>query len=459
VLPGLVPPSAATADYVDDARDVITATVSRWLHAALDLARAAGEWRLVKDTARAAFQLDPESHVPWLALAEAQCLTGERGQALETLDQFVSRHDVDPAALRTALVLRRRIVQEKLTVDFSGSSVLVGREEVMRHLWSAVSRARDGHGSALLLWGPAGIGKTRLIREMERARALGARVVTLCADPAHGFQPQGLILVLVKRLLAEPGAAGCEPLAYERLRDFVSRGTANDEPAASARPTNGDALFPALMELLAAISDEAPLVLAIDDLHLAHQAIWHFLRAVIRWSTNRRLLWVFCYRALREVELEPVHGGEIGQRIFVGTLDRAAALALLASLDRSRSEADNEALYDRVGGNPLLLEALARGRGSLPCEIAWLVDDALGRLPTRTHQLLRSIATLGIDATPRMLAELSGSSRAELGAALGELERAGMIGEEGGVLRAHSLWSDAVLATLARSERLALSCD
>jgi hypothetical protein len=58
-----------------------------------------------------------------------------------------------------------------------------------------------------------------------------------------------------------------------------------------------------------------------------------------------------------------------------------------------------------------------------------------------------------------MLAELSGSSRAELGAALGELERAGMIGEEGGVLRAHSLWSDAVLATLARSERLALSFD
>jgi hypothetical protein len=34
-----------------------------------------------------------------------------------------------------------------------------------------------------------------------------------------------------------------------------------------------------------------------------------------------------------------------------------------------------------------------------------------------------------------------------------------MIAEDGGVLRAHSFWSDAVLATLARSERLALSID
>jgi hypothetical protein len=281
----------------------------------------------------------------------------------------------------------------------------------------------------------------------------------LCADPAHAFEQRPLILELATRLLAEPGAAGCDPLSYETLRDFVGRGAASNEPAASTRSTNGDALFPAFVELLAAISDEGPLVLAIDDLHLAHQDIWHFLRAVIRWSTNRRLLWVFAYRALREAELEPLNGAEIGQRIFVGPLDRTAALELLASVDRSRSEAANKALYERVGGNPLLLDCLARNGGALPSEIEWLVDDALVRLPTRSHQLLRSIATLGNDATPRLLVELSGASRVELGAALGELERAGMIREEEGVLRAHSLWSDAVLATLARSERLALSID
>jgi AAA ATPase domain len=459
VLPGLVPPSAATADYLDDARDVITATVSRWLHTALDLTRAAGEWRLVKEAARAACHLDPESHGPWIALAESQCLTGERSQAVETLDALANRRDVDPAALRMAAVLRRRIRQETLTEDSAHSSVLVGREDVMRRLWLAISRARDGHGSALLLWGPAGIGKTRLIRELEGARAVGARVVRLCVDPEHALDPRALIVELVRRLLAEPGAAGCDPLSYARLCDFVSQGAINHEVIASTRPVNGDALIPSVVELLAAISDEGPLVLAIDDLHLAHQRSWHFLRAVIRSSPNPRLLWVFCYRALREPELERLHGADIGQRIFIGPLDRAAALELLASLQRSRQRSADEALYDRAGGNPMLLEVLARGEGALPREIELLVDDALGRLPPRMHQLLRSIAALGSDATPRALAELTESSRADIGAALGELERAGIIREEGGVLRAHTLWSDAVLAMLAPSERLALSLD
>ena len=58
------------------------------------------------------------------------------------------------------------------------SPATVGREEPRRRLLGCLERTVAGEGTVLLLGGPAGIGKSRLVRDLKAAASLrGARVV------------------------------------------------------------------------------------------------------------------------------------------------------------------------------------------------------------------------------------------------------------------------------------------
>ena len=451
VLPGLVASSPALADRLDDVRDLIVGTVMRWLTAAIALARHANDWPLVDRLAHAAQLVDPADDRALLQQAEAACLTGESQRAVALLDALTARKETDEEVSHAAVKLRRRIGALDVHTDSRAATPpLVGREEIVRRLWSAVSRATGGRGGAVVLWGPAGIGKTRLLRELDAVRLTrAARLVRLEARPAHGLRPFAMILELAGCLLEEPGAAGCDPRAYAlliRARDAV---VPNDH-------TIGEESFcDALAELLAAVSDESPTILTIDDMHAVDGAIWRVLRSLIRWSGDRRLLWVFAYRSLHESELAALPEPSVVQRIRVQCLDANAAATLTRAVARSPT-ADHEQLFDVAGGHPLLLQAVARTGGGVPHELEWLVDDWIARLNSEELRALRLVAASD-RVTPRALAELGIFDRAELGAVLGELERAGMIRDEGGELRAHDVWAAAVLGSLlaapAMSER------
>ena len=64
---------------------------------------------------------------------------------------------------------------------------------------------------------------------------------------------------------------------------------------------------------------------------------------------------------------------------------------------------------------------------------------------------------MGGSATLRSVAELSYLDRFSLGAAVAELERLGLVYEENGIVHAHSIWTDAALATHGRAERFAIT--
>jgi hypothetical protein len=452
VLPGLTAASPALADRLDDVRDLVVGTAMRWLSAAIALARHANDWPLVDRLARAAALVDPADDRAVLQQAEAACLTGEPRRAMALLDELSARGGADDEALLAAATLRRRI--DSLGASL-GTPPLVGRDEILRRLWYAVARATAGRGGAVVLWGPAGIGKTRLLRELEAVRLTGAaRLVRLEARPVHGLRPLALILELAGCLLDEPGAVGCDPDAYGLLTHARNAAAPNDIP----RDAISEAAFcEALAELLAAVSDESLTILAIDDMHVADVAIWRALRSLVRWSGDRRLLWLFAYRALHESELGPLPEPSAVQRIRVQCLDVGAAATLTRGVARS-STIDHELLFDIAGGHPLLLQAAARTGGDVPAEHEWLIDDWIARLSGEALRALRLVAASG-SVTRRALAELGIFDRGELAAILEELEQAGMIREHGGALRAHQVWATAALATLARGERAALPLD
>lgn len=401
VLPGLAAPSPALADRLDDARDVIIATMTRWLTAAVEVVKRAGDLPLLDQLTRAARRLDPDTETPWST--EVPCLTS---------------HPAPPQGL-------------------------FGRDDIMRRIGGAVARAADGRGGAVLLWGPPGIGKTRILDEVERARGIvGARLLRIEARPVHGLRPVAFLHDLVVRLLDAPGAAGCSPAAYDALR----------------RWSGNDLLGDALTELLAAVADEAPLVIACDDMHLVEPGIWRLLRGVLRWSAGQRLLWLFIHRALGEAELAELPEITLVPRVPLRSLDRRAATAFVASLGDFTDE-QCERVVDAAGGHPLLLRCVAGVNATSTEDGRTLVDDCLARLSRRALELLQLMGTSGGCAGVQALAELAGATRSQLAAALGELERAGMIREHAGVLHAHSIWSEAALALMAVAERLAFELD
>jgi DNA-binding SARP family transcriptional activator len=457
VLPGLAGSSPALADHLDDIRDLIVGTMMRWLTAAVTLARAAGDWPLVERLACAAEQIDPADDRAVLQRAEAVCLTGGSERAIALLDELTARRGTDEEVRLAADTLRRRIVASVASDVSAGSPPLVGRDEIVKRLSSALTRAVGGRGGGVVLWGPAGIGKTRLLHELDAVRLTGAaRLVRFGARPAHGLHPFAMILELAGCLLEEPGAAGCDPRAYALLVRARDADVPND-PARGATAGIEEAFCDAVAELLAAVSDESPTILTIDDVHAADGAIWRVLRSLVRWSADRRLLWVFAYRALHEAELAQLPEPSVLQRIRVQCLDATASTTLTRAITRSPAT-DHERLFDVAGGHPLLLQAVARTGGGVPAELEWLVDDWIARLPGESLRALRLVAALGT-VTPRALADLGVFSRAELGVVLGDLERIGMIREERGALRAHRVWAAAALATLARSERATLALD
>src|ERR687891_231349 len=87
-----------------------------------------------------------------------------------------------PGARRTAGGDRRRLRLIPARAIWHDSSMLcrslIGREGELSQLRAAWSSARDGTGSCVIVRGVAGVGKSRLVRELEVwARAHGATVL------------------------------------------------------------------------------------------------------------------------------------------------------------------------------------------------------------------------------------------------------------------------------------------
>src|SRR5687767_6666446 len=80
---------------------------------------------------------------------------------------------------------------------------LLERERELEAAAAALERARNGEGGVLVLHGPAGIGKTRLLEEMRGlARSEGMRVLSARASQLETGFPFG-----VARQLCEPALA------------------------------------------------------------------------------------------------------------------------------------------------------------------------------------------------------------------------------------------------------------
>lgn len=235
----------------------------------------------------------------------------------------------------------------------TGTRIVVGRDEELAALRSALRRVDGGAGELVLVRGTAGIGKSTLVESFaQQARELGA-VVLVGAGWDEGGAPTYWPWVQVMR--ASTAGAGQAIDAFALTLAPLWPG------AGSVESVDRFSLYEAVTLVLQSLADTTPVVVILEDLHAAGCASALLLEFVARHSRHTRVLLVATYRDV-EVRLDPE---------LSAVVDRLAALAV-ALAPQPFTRADVQALMagtraelvdqvlDRTQGNPLFVTHVLR---------------------------------------------------------------------------------------------------
>src|SRR5262245_11173579 len=354
-----------------------------------------------------------------------------------------------------------------------GATRLLERERELDVLDHALAGALAGAFGVVIIEGPAGIGKSRLVAEA-RTHAIERGLLVLSArggELERDF-PFGIV-----RQLFEPR------LADEVVRERVLVGAAREAAAifglteAPREDASAAGSFDALHAqywLTVNMSGEAPLLLAIDDLHWSDRASLRFLAYVLRRLDGLPVLVVGTVRPLEQgvddALLAELMSDPDVQLLSPRPLSAGAAVALVRErLGDGVDRAFGEACHASTHGNPLflseLLKALASERVAPDAAHVEAVAELgpraasravllrLGRLSPAAVKIARSLAVLGDGAELTVVGAHAELEAAALASAAAELVRAEIVRSDPPLGFVHPLVQAAVYRDLAPGQR------
>jgi len=347
----------------------------------------------------------------------------------------------------------------------TGEPALLERRGELEAIETVLAAAQGGSGRCLVLWGGAGLGKSRLVA----AACDAARGRSLSVLRARGGELErdftfGVAVQLFEPLLSAPGSD----------RDALLAGAAAlSEPlftGGGALPTGSGGEFPflhGLHWLAANASERAPMLLSVDDAH---------------WSDPLSLRWlVYLLQRLDELPIallvsarpeEPGPQDELVERIARHGLTDQRSLAPLsdsavAELTRAElGDADDElvtACVAATGGNPFYVRdfVAALRAGGMPASAAGLTAEpvsgaVLGRvsaLPEPAPSLAAAVAVLGSGAALERAAALAGIDADEAAAAADALAGVAVLERGPQLAFVHPLVREAIYSDLPEASR------
>ena len=293
---------------------------------------------------------------------------------------------------------------------------------------------------------------------------------------ANGDVPYALAGELALALGSLPGAAGVAPATASEL---VSLSPALSSRFASAEPRrdDGDTLrrrSAALAELAAAVADEAPIALLLDDLHWADDSSVRVIGALLGRIENSAVLAVLAARpGYPAVVSDP---GDLV--LHLDPLTPAQVESLIESLGTVPEWGTTvaRAIHRSTGGSPLLVletlqlaldqQLLSLAGDEWRCADPALVlfqlfrtsalSERVGALRAADRRLLLVLAAAGSPVTTDALVAGCELLRDEIDKRLAALEQGGYVVGPGGAWQtAHDEIADAALAAATDDERRA----
>ena len=343
---------------------------------------------------------------------------------------------------------------------------LLDRAGELGAITAAVGSAVSRPGSALLVEGVAGIGKTSLLaRACEQAALAGMTVRAARAAEFESGYAWGVVRQLFEpEVLAGGGQALAGDAAALAAPALAHGGYRGEDDSFS--------VLHGLYWLTAGIAQKAPLVLAVDDLHWADQPSLRFIAYLAHRLEGLRVLLVLTVREPRsgtaqDKALTASLAAEANMTVLrPAALGPAACAELVrATLGDDPSAAFQDACRELTGGNPLLLRALlasleaegVRGRDTdvphlrrlTPGVVSRSVLLQLGRMPAAALAAARAVAVLGTAATTARAARLAGLDGETCAEAIGALMAERLIEGEHALRFVHPLVRSAVYEDLA----------
>ena len=358
-----------------------------------EAALAVGEPLAAAGTAESALARDPYDEAALRLLMRAQVAAGRPGSALAAYARVRSSlaEDLGTSPAEETEALHTRVLRglEQPPAPVSLASALAGRDEELQALHQELDGVAGGGTRVVVVEGEPGIGKSSLLGAFLAEARGRAAILSGSCDPLGRELPLQPLLDGLDTLLggmSRPAAMellGADAPLVEPLLGRALATPAAEPVGVPADPGQAQArLFAALLRVVGrAAAAHGRAVVAVDDLQHAGPGTLAWLRFAAR--RGDRLLLALAART-------PVpHPPEDARRIVLGPLDLADARRLVGG-ERA------ERLWERSGGNPLLLLALAGGdqRPGVPGTVREAVGSLLAAVGPAAGTL-RAAAVLG----------------------------------------------------------------
>ncbi|MFN2524738.1 MAG: BTAD domain-containing putative transcriptional regulator [Actinomycetota bacterium] len=342
------------------------------------------------------------------AAAEAEVLVGQSAQRL--LRGTVILQPVEGVATsgRPATAWRvLEIVSRAYAVPRALEAPMFGRQGELTRLRSAFRRmVRLGASVRTTILGEAGIGKSRLAKELVASIGTAANAITLRC-PAH--VDGGTFFPLREAMVEAAGLHGWRGL-HELLTASEDGRRAIDDIATAiglrAEPGTGDVLFPAVRRLFATLASERPLIVVLEDLHWSSPTFLDLVDYLAR--ETREHIFLLCLARPDLIERRPDWDSHVLSLEPLSSDD-------VESLVVERAESiDPNALRRIVAvsqGNPLFAEQMLAAYDdgaveAVPASLRGLLTMRLDRLGPGERDLLRCASIVGMDLEREALSAL-----------------------------------------------------
>lgn len=351
---------------------------------------------------------------------------------------------------------------------------LAERDGELRRVTLAVERATHGLGSLLVVEGPAGIGKSRLlaaacaIASEQDLQILQARGGTLERDLAYG----AIRLLLERPLAALDVAARQEVMGGAAALAAPALAIAGVEQLAPA--DRGFAVEHGLFWCVANLAQRRPLLLALDDAHWFDAPSLRFLLYLARRVADLPVAIIVATRD-DEPGPEPVLVARLtvepdAEILRPQPLTAPGVAAVLSEQLQVTVAPDfGDACHSASGGNPFLLTELAatlRADGIRPtaaaaarvCDVrprtlSRAILLRLARMPAGALELATAVAVLGAGAGLDLAAALANLGRPEAAEALDRLCAAQILVPAMELEFVHPIVREAVYGDLGPAQR------
>jgi DNA-binding SARP family transcriptional activator/tetratricopeptide (TPR) repeat protein len=355
----------------------------------IDRCRRTGDSRQIEQLADRMLAIDELSEEAIRAKMEARAFAGDRLTALEIFEQWKAKLATELQAVPSDLVegmavrLRRRGWERatltnipNVPTDHWRGRPFIGRTaeyRVLYEAWEGVKKGLPGHA---LVLGDSGVGKTTLVDRLTTAAGLeGAAISRVQCYDLEREIPYSTVSGLILGLLDRPGVSATPPESLAELARTVPevrhRFPSIPAPSESQGETARIRLTEAFHEMLGAIAEEHPVILVVDDLHLADDVSLAVLHLMMRRARGQPIMVLLIARPGElpespQAEKLRAAAGSLGiQEMDLAPLSEEESVELLRSLIPS----------DQSGPNPTVQRALLRGAGGYPMVLELLVQD------------------------------------------------------------------------------------